>query len=276
MTQTHETRPRPGVAPIVVLTLLELAILTEAHRIGTLLEAGELEHATSPPTTPPIPTDARASAAVDEAARAAHAQARSSLQARGLLGADGLVPQDTRSGQVLTTLLDVMALATSVVVVERIVGAIEERDVPERHSTRALHLCDLAAVVQDLTDEGLVALDLLLDPGEAAGALVDVVLPPDVRDASDAGGPDRVLGPAGAESLPDLLDRPTVLVETMVIHPDEDDDPAAHPGPATPSTLLALGPGGCFLAHRTAGAPPTAYRPVSVREIQDHLGSLCR
>lgn len=228
--------PEEELGVLLALTSTELEVLEAAHLTGL---AGHR----------PSGTGAAVADGWVEAIR--------SLTVRGLLAHDGTIAAATPAGEVAQTLLDVRLGASTVIVVERLLG-----DPGHRRDLRVLHLLPVGGVLEDVHPDGVHGLDLVLDPGRLVRAVTDAILPPDVGRGPDAPpgspGPHPVVVQQGeAELLPSLLGHPTVLAELTLV----------EQGGRVEGHLLALGPAGCWAASREEG--PLRFVPVAV----DWVGS---
>ena len=212
--------------PLLTLTGTELEVLEAAHLVGL---AGHR----------PVDAD-------EDGVGEAWVEAIRSLGARGLLGADGGLSQDNAVGMLVRTLLDVRLGAAAVVVVERLLGAPDER-----RDLRLLHLLPLGAVVEDLHEEGWHGFDLVLDPDLLVAAVVEMLVPPDA--APGTGGP-QLVDPGQPGQMAGQLGHPTVLAELTLVVPEGQAPEQSH--------LVAMGPGGCFEAVRDGHGPALRFGPV--------------
>ena len=152
---------------------------------------------------------------------------------REIMAHDGTIAAATPAGEVAQTLLDVRLGASTVIVVERLLG-----DPGHRRDLRVLHLLPVGGVLEDAHPDGVHGLDLVLDPGRLVRAVTDAILPPDVGRGPDAPpgspGPHPVVVQQGeAELLPSLLGHPTVLAElTLVEQGGEPAEAYAREAPA--------------------------------------------
>jgi hypothetical protein len=125
-----------------------------------------------------------------------------------------------------------------------------------------------AACVEDRTDGGGCHLWLVLELAEVPQAVAGMTVP---RDAVPGTGAVRRVPVDRPDVMSDLLERPTVLATLSVL--DGGAEPVAE-------HLLALGPGGCWLAEREPTGTPwrdLAFYPVDpdwvVRRVQEVLGT---
>lgn len=267
----EEGLEQPG--PLLTLTGRELEVLEAAH--AQSLAA-------------PVEADGDPGPAWVEAVR--------SLTARGLIDRTGRLA-GTAAGLLVRTLLDVRLGAEALVVAERLLG-----DPEERRDLRLLHLVELGAVVEDLHAEGYHGLDLVLEPVAVVEDLVAMLVPPDAAEGPAAEGAPAesraaegtpaerpaagrpagevlVLDPDTPEVLGERLGHPSVLVELTLVRSPAGlvvgGSPAAREDASAtgedPAHLLALGPGGCWVADRRPGGGPLTFRAVTPGWVRETL-----
>lgn len=206
-------------------------------------------------------------------------EARHSLAARGLLTEAGSLAgaeDDDGVALVVRTTLDVRSSAPRTIVVDRLV-ATPDRGRTE-HGLRLVHLLGDVACVEDVTATGARHLWLVLDPAEVPHAVAGVTVP---ERAVPGTGPSRRVPAGPPEVMLDLLDGPTVVATLSVLDHDRRDGTSGRA--ATEEHLLALGPGGCWVAQPEAAAGRSrpaggdlVFRPVSPAWVADHVRGLLR
>ena len=183
--------------PGVVLTAVELDVLGVAH-LRSLQDPAdgpmEAPPAVAPQATvlsamvPPVAVggaradDAR-TAEVRSGEAAAREQARLSLRSRGLLDAAGELVVDGILGETVCLMLDIRLAVERFLVLDRVVGAGEDEDA-ETRDTRVLHVMDIGACVEDITQDGLHQLTLLPEVGSCADLVADFLVPTDAAPAT--------------------------------------------------------------------------------------------
>lgn len=228
---------------LLVLTEAELEVTEEAHLRGLSEE----------PVDAARPDETHGDLDSEE-----HRQARLSLVARGVIDSDGRLVEEGDLGQFLTVALDHRLASTTVLVLDRIMGLPQDGSTEgeqDQHTARVLHLAPGSACVEDLDPGGLRSLGLVSETEELVAAATTFLLPPD----SVAGTGGGVVATGQTSELMDALGRPTVLAELILL------EQAPGATRILQTHLLAIGPGGCYLATRPVDTDPTqgmAFRPV--------------
>lgn len=261
-----------GPESLLTVTATELAVLEAAHLRQLVALGGGHEG---------CPADEGGEG--DDVRR----EAVRSLTARGMLTVEGALHEESVAGQVVELLLDLRVAASSLVLAERLLGlpVQQEQELSQdpdggRRDLRMLHLTDLGGVVEDVHPDGIHSLELLLEPEDLVRAVTDFLVPPD---AAPGAGEVRHADPANPEQLPGLLGKPTVLGQLTSVEAGPDHTPGRTPpssapeptGAVHPSSLVALGPGGCFAAE-LAPARSLAFAPVDPGWVAATVGGWVR
>lgn len=248
----HEEMMGTVGGPLMAVTAAELAVLERAHLAGLRAADGDAGVGADLDDTPDLvdTTDSVLS------------EARRSLLSRGLLQPDGRLAEETAPADLAALLLDIRLGAAALIVIERRIAGREH--LPD---LRILHLIPEGGVIEDVHPEGLVGLDLQVDPAELVHAALAPVLP---SDAAQGRGEARFVDPQHPELFAKVLDEPGVLAELTL---------AAGDGQRVESYLLAVGRSGCWLSRAAEEVEPTGderpdpqlltFDPVSPDDVQE-------